>query len=145
MQQVPLPKLHCYRCLYSWVPVRSPVRICPRCKSKYWDVPKLRLVKLGRRSGIKEVIAPYRADILQLARRHGAENFPVFGSVRRQDASSKSDVDLLVDWRRSASLSDHAALELELERLLGRRVDVVSAEGLHWAIRPQVEAEAVPV
>jgi predicted nucleotidyltransferase len=145
MQRVQLPKLRCYRCLYSWVPVRSPVRICPRCKSKYWDVPKLRPVKLGRGAGIREVIEPHRSEILKLARRHGATSVRVFGSVRRQDASESSDVDFLVDWKRTTSLSDHAALELALEQLLGRRVDVVSPEGLHWAIRPQVESEALPV
>lgn len=38
---------------------------------------------------------------------------------------------------------DQAALELGLERLLGRHVDVVPDESLHWLLRPQVLFEAV--
>jgi uncharacterized protein len=54
-------------------------------------------------------------------------------------------VDLLVHARRGTSLLDQAALELELERLLGRKVDVVPDGALHWLARPQVLFEAVPL
>ncbi len=36
-------------------------------------------------------------------------------------------------------------LPLELEKLLGRGVDVVSEGSLHWSIRPTVVSEAVPL
>jgi predicted nucleotidyltransferase len=34
---------------------------------------------------------------------------------------------------------------MELQQLLGRRVDIVEPEGLHWYIRDQVLQEAVPL
>jgi predicted nucleotidyltransferase len=67
----------------------------------------------------------------------------VFGSVRRREATPRSDVDLLVEWVRPVSLLDVAGLREELRKALGRGVDLVNRHGLHWAIEPQVEAEKV--
>jgi predicted nucleotidyltransferase len=147
MREVKLPTLHCYRCIYEWTPVRSPVRICPRCKSKLWDMPKIRPVKLGSGLGIDEVLGPHLAEIRNLERKHGVRRLRVFGSVRRREATPKSDVDLLVQWKRPnrISLLDKAELLIDLEAVLHRKVDLVSEGALDWAIRPQVEAEAVPL
>ena len=69
----------------------------------------------------------------------------VFGSVRRREATENSDIDLMVRWKKPVSLLVRATLSVELENLLGRRVDIVNEGGLHWAVAPQVEAEAVPL
>ncbi len=99
---------------------------------------------LGKGLGIEEVFAPHREEILRLARKHGARRLFVFGSVRRREATEKSDLDLLVEWRRLPSLLGHASLRVAIERAVGRPVDLVNRGDLHWAIAPQVEAEAVP-
>jgi hypothetical protein len=140
-----LPEFHCHRCVYTWTPRRIPVRLCPRCKSRLWDVPVIRPVHLGTGLGIPEILGPHRARVLALARRYGAKRVRVFGSVRRREARSGSDVDLLVDELPGASLLDHARLKTELRKVLGRPVDVVEEESLPWSIRPQVLAEAVPL
>ncbi len=36
---LPLP-LDCKRCNFVWTPHKSDIRMCPRCKSAYWDTPK---------------------------------------------------------------------------------------------------------
>lgn len=118
-------------------------KICPRCKSRLWRVPKIRLVTLGTGQGIREILSPFRAEILRVGRRHGALGFRVFGSVRRCEASASSDVDLLVRLRKAASWLDFASLHADLESMLGRRVDLIEEGQLPWAMRPQVEAEAV--
>ena len=39
--KVELPeKIHCLRCSWSWIPRQADVRICPRCKSYLFNVPK---------------------------------------------------------------------------------------------------------
>jgi uncharacterized protein len=86
-----------------------------------------------------------RAEILDVARKHGARNVRVFGSVARGDAGSDSDVDILVELEPGRGLLDHAALMLDLSDLLGCKVDVVSDRALHWYIRDCVLAEAVPL
>ncbi|MHB8352713.1 MAG: nucleotidyltransferase domain-containing protein [Thermoplasmata archaeon] len=140
-----LPELHCYRCIYTWTPRRLPVRMCPRCKSRLWNTPNVRPISLGEGLGIPEVIGAYRARVLALVRRYGVKRVRVFGSVRRRSANERSDVDLLVDELPRASLLDHARLEIELGKLLGRTVDVTEEGSLPWSIRPQVLAEAVPL
>lgn len=66
----------------------------------------------------------------------------VFGSVARGEADERSDIDLLVQMEPGRSLLDHAALWLELEKLLGRGVDVVSEKGLRPRVREHVLRDA---
>jgi len=37
---VNLVYIECLRCGHKWLPRKREVRICPRCKSAYWDTPK---------------------------------------------------------------------------------------------------------
>jgi predicted nucleotidyltransferase len=86
-----------------------------------------------------------REEILHIAARHGARNVRVFGSVARGEADAQSDIDLLVEFEPDRSLLDHAALWLELQELLGCKVDVVSEGGVKARIRDRVLREALPV
>ena len=67
----------------------------------------------------------------------------VFGSVRRGDAQSNSDVDLLVSFEAGRSLLDLGGLIADLEGLLGCGVDVVTVEELRPHVRDRVLADAV--
>jgi uncharacterized protein len=68
-----------------------------------------------------------RQEIRRLARRHGAHNVRVVGSVARGEQKAGSDVDLLVDMKPGRTLFDVAALHDDLEELLGRPVDVITS------------------
>ena len=94
---------------------------------------------------LDDVRMRWRADILRLADRHGARNVRVFGSVARGEADERSDIDLIVEFEPDRSLLDHAALCLELQEQLGRKVDVVSDRGIKPRIRERVLKEAVPL
>ena len=93
--------------------------------------------------GIDELLREKRDEILRIAARHGASNIRVFGSVARGDAHTGSDVDFLVELERGRSLFDHAALMIDLESLLGRRVDVATERGLKPWAREEILREAV--
>jgi hypothetical protein len=71
-----------------------------------------------------------REEILAAARGRGAHNVRLFGSLARGDAHAGSDVDFLVDFEPGRSLLDVSGLILDLEELLGVRVDVVEASAL---------------
>lgn len=86
-----------------------------------------------------------REEILRIAAKHGAGKVRVFGSVARGNADEQSDVDLLVEFDPDRSLLDHAALMLELQDLLGCKVDVVSDRGIKPRVRERVLREAVPL
>jgi hypothetical protein len=65
-----------------------------------------------------------------------------FGSVARGEDRSDSDVDLLVEMEEDRSLLDLVGLEQDLEELLQRRVDVMTDESIHPAIRTRIVADA---
>ena len=92
---------------------------------------------------LDELLQAKREDILQTARKYGAYNVRVFGSVARGEADEKSDIDLLVDMEKGRSLLDLAGLLVDLEDLLGCKIDVVTEKGLRERIRERVLKEAV--
>ncbi len=98
----------------------------------------------GRTIGIANLRAQ-RDEIAHIARKHGACNVRAFGSVVRDEAGVGSDVDLLVDMEPGRSLLDRAGLMLELEELLGCRVDVATESSLRERVRARVLREALPL
>ena len=90
-----------------------------------------------------ELLQSKREDILRIAARYGAYNVRIFGSVTRGEADSESDIDLLVNMEPGRSLLDLCGLLIDLEELLGRKVDVVTEKGLRDRIRERVLKEAV--
>jgi predicted nucleotidyltransferase len=91
---------------------------------------------------LSELVNQQRADILRLAARRGARNVRIFGSVARGSANEDSDVDFLVDLEPGRSLLDLGGLMMDLHKLLGRPVDVMTEAGLRERIREEVLKEA---
>ncbi len=88
-----------------------------------------------------ELLRKLRSEILSVAARHGASNVRVYGSVVRGAAGPGSDIDLLVDMEEGRSLLDLAALHLDLEDLLGFRVEL--GTDVKPRLRERVHAEAI--
>ena len=91
------------------------------------------------------LIETHREELLSIARRCGVTNVRVFGSMARGDAHDGSDVDLLVTLVPGTSGLALGGLLLDAQQLLGRRVDVVTEQGLHPLLRERVLADAVPL
>lgn len=91
------------------------------------------------------VLQEYREQILDLARRHGARNVRVFGSLARGEGGESSDLDLLVTLGEGRSLLDLVGLKQDLEDLVHRPVDVVTERALSPYMRERVLSEAVPL
>jgi predicted nucleotidyltransferase len=89
-----------------------------------------------------ERLRAVRAPILAAAASRGLSEVRVFGSVARGTAGSESDVDLLVHPASHASVFDLAGFMVDVEELLGIRVDVVSDRG-HGPTMERIRAEAV--
>jgi predicted nucleotidyltransferase len=84
------------------------------------------------------------AVLASLCRSYRVRELSVFGSAARGEMRPDSDVDLLVEFLPDAEIDlvDHAGLMLELARLLGRTVDLVSKRGLKPLIRESVLEQA---
>lgn len=94
---------------------------------------------------IDRIIHEKRDAIVRIAAKHGATNVRLIGSFARGEGRNNSDVDLLVDWKDGTSLLDQAALMLELETLLGRKVDIASDGWIEPSIRESVYRDAIPL
>ena len=93
----------------------------------------------------RETLRQKREAILDIARRYGAHDVRLFGSVARGQNTEASDVDILVRFERGWSLFDHGGLMADLEDLLGVKVDVISEGGMRERFRSRVLDEAVPL
>jgi len=94
---------------------------------------------------MEDLLRKKREEILRIAEKHGARNVRIFGSVACGEATETSDIDLLVDTAEQTSPWFPAGLALELEELLGQRVDVVTTTGLYWLLRRRILKEARPL
>lgn len=96
--------------------------------------------------GIQDLLKPKREQILAIAQKHGACNVRVFGSVARAAATEESDIDFLIDYDlEKISAWFPAGLIRDLEDLLQRKVDVVTAKSLHYFLRDRILQEAIPL
>jgi predicted nucleotidyltransferase len=94
---------------------------------------------------VHDAVREHREEILRNAAHHGATNVRVFGSVARGTDGPDSDLDLLLGVTGDASPRFPAGLMVDLEALLGCRVDVAEPSTLHRRIRARVLAEAQPL
>ncbi|MGD1698827.1 nucleotidyltransferase family protein [Dapis sp. BLCC M229] len=92
---------------------------------------------------VENILNNYRQEILELANKYGAYNVRIFGSVARGEADANSDIDFLVDMEVGRSLFDLGGLLMELQELLGCRVDLVTEKGLRKRLRERVLREAI--
>src|SRR5215469_1405486 len=97
----------CYRCGHSWQAQGPNVRICPRCKSSRWKKPRIERRKRSPNGmGPDKVLGPRRKAVLATLQKYRVENVRIFGSVARVEATSSSDLDLLVRFQVPPSLFD---------------------------------------
>ncbi|MGI9196927.1 MAG: nucleotidyltransferase domain-containing protein [Candidatus Nanopelagicales bacterium] len=78
-----------------------------------------------------------------LAAARGYTRLAVFGSVARGDAGPDSDIDLIVQAPEETSSFDFVRFQQLIERVLGRRVDMVSYGGLKPGLDDDIQREAV--
>jgi hypothetical protein len=98
---------------------------------------------MGSNMNSLSLVRQKRLAILNLAEKHGVYDVRVFGSVARGEDRPDSDIDLLVKRHPKTSRWFPAGLILDLEKLLGRRVEVVTDNGLNPLLRERVLKEAV--
>ena len=88
---------------------------------------------------LKQILAEKREEILALAAKHGAFNVRIFGSVARGEETENSDIDFLIDYDLSqTSPWFPVRLIRDLEAILGRKVDIVTENGLKERIKEEV-------
>ncbi|MDV4343204.1 nucleotidyltransferase family protein [Methanoculleus sp. YWC-01] len=93
----------------------------------------------------KSIFVTRLEEVLPLLReRFGVTKIGIFGSTARGDDRPESDVDVLVEFAPGqTTFRNFMELAFYLEDLFGRRVDLVTEQGLSRYIRPNVEQEVI--
>ena len=90
-------------------------------------------------------IEQHRQQILDIAEQHGVLNVRVFGSMARGDAKEASDVDLLVRVSPGTSGFMLGGFQIEVQELLGCKVDIVTDGGIYHMLKERILDEAIPL
>ena len=87
---------------------------------------------------VKKILKDHKEDLYQ----RGVRELSIFGSTARDRASSKSDVDILIDFDSKRGLFVFVDLKNYLEKLLKCDVDLVTKNALHPALKAKILDEA---
>jgi uncharacterized protein len=117
----------------------------PHSISRAWDGPQAGWMRDNEGVTLEELRRFKRNEILKIAASHGARNVRVFGSVARGEATSQSDIDLLVDLDPDRTLMDLGGLLMDLRKALDARVDIATEAMLRPRVREQASRDAVPL
>lgn len=101
--------------------------------------------RVSRIGPLEGALARHRSRVIAAARRHGAHNLRVFGSIARGEEEVESDVDLLVDLEPGRTLVDLAGFRREVAEILGVEVDAATEDMLKPRARKRVLADAQPL
>ena len=95
---------------------------------------------------LQQLLQEKRAEILNIAEKHGASNVRIFGSVARAEETETSDIDFLIDYDLDKIYPWFpGGLLMDLQDLLGCKVDIVTEKGLSKFIKSRVLEEAKPL
>jgi predicted nucleotidyltransferase len=96
----------------------------------------------ARMPTVEEILATLREQRPVLSQRYPIRRLALFGSWARGDAREDSDVDVLVDVDPSIGLR-FVDLGDDLEKALGRRVDLVSRRAIKPSLWNRIEPELI--
>jgi len=95
---------------------------------------------------LKQLLEEKREEILNISAKHGAFNVRIFGSVARGEETEASDIDFLIDYDAEATTPWFPGeLLMDLQDLLGCKIDIVTESGLSSYLKEDVLKEAKPL
>lgn len=69
---------------------------------------------------------------------YGVKKASVFGSASRGTMNKSSDVDILIELGKSMGLVKYIKMEKDLEKKLGKKVDILTNKGLNKRLKPYI-------
>jgi len=86
-----------------------------------------------------------KVKIVPILQKYGVKRASIFGSAVRDEMREDSDIDILVEIEKDISLLDFVALKLELEDILGRKVDLVEFDTIKPKLKDRILREQVVI
>ena len=79
-----------------------------------------------------------KARLKPLLEKAGVKQSFVFGSFARGEAKKDSDLDLIIDFNFDAGLLDLISLRIKLQKILGRKVDIITSKSISPLIKSRI-------
>ena len=98
-----------------------------------------------QRKKAEEIVAILRVELPEMRQHYGVRSLGLFGSVVRREQRSNSDIDILVEYEHAPTFFQFVALEDDLSKLLGARVDLVMKSALKPRIGERILSEVLQV
>lgn len=92
-----------------------------------------------------KIFSAKKKQIEDYCEENGISYLGVFGSYIMGDFRKDSDIDLLVKVKKNATLLDLVRMERGLAKIFGKKVDLLTKNGLSKYIRERIVKEAKPI
>ncbi|MDZ7739593.1 MAG: nucleotidyltransferase family protein [Bacteroidales bacterium] len=89
------------------------------------------------------MITDINKKIRQYLRMQPVRRAYLFGSFSRDEDRDNSDIDILLELEEGVDLFDFISIKLQLEKILNKKVDLVSENGVSPRVRPYIENDKV--
>jgi len=90
----------------------------------------------------EDILEQLNQKVEELKQNFSVRSIGLFGSLVRNEADNKSDVDILVDFVKP-TFDHYMDLKFYLERLFGRPVDLVIADTVKPRLKPIIDKEVI--
>ena len=81
--------------------------------------------------------------VIDILKKHGIKKISVFGSYARGEATSESDLDLIVVFPKGTSLLDHIGIENEISEELNMKVDMLTEKSISPYLIEKIKKESI--
>jgi uncharacterized protein len=88
-------------------------------------------------------IRQIKIKIRPVLKEAGVKKAQLFGSYARGEEKRNSDIDILVEMKRSSTLFDLVELNEKLEKKLNKKVDLLTFGAIHPLIKKYIEADVI--
>jgi predicted nucleotidyltransferase len=91
-------------------------------------------------------IEKIKRKIKPILKKHDVKRAAIFGSYARGEQKKKSDVDVLIKYKRNnKSYFDLVELENELKNKLKRKVDLLTYDGVHPYLKKEIFSSKIEI
>ena len=94
---------------------------------------------------MEEKIKKIKGILVEVLKKYGVRKAAIFGSVARGDDMEDSDIDIIVEFADGKSLLDLVALKLELQKILGKEIDIITYNSIHPLLKERILGEQVVI
>lgn len=83
--------------------------------------------------------------ITTILKKYGIKEAGIFGSVARGEDTPNSDIDIMIQMGKTLNLFQYARMQIELEKKLGKKVDLVNKSRIKARLKPFILKDIVPL